>query len=117
MATEKAAEENTVKKGFVIFVSSESGFPLCSASGGADTPAKSPTAACCRATAAGVAPAPLGPLCPPSSPQDVSQHGTSSSMDTLLPSCMHTDRSKQPGSCCVSQLAGVPRSRHKIINF
>lgn len=42
MAIEKAAEENTVKKGFVTFVSSENRFSLCNAAGGDDTQPKAP---------------------------------------------------------------------------
>ena len=64
MAIEKAAEENTVKKGFVIFVSSESRFSLCNAAGGADTPAKSPTATRCRGTRATATPARAGASSP-----------------------------------------------------
>ena len=59
----------------------------------------------------------LGPLRLPSSPQDISQHGMSSSMNTLLPSRMHADRYKQLGSRCASQLAEIPRPLHKMINW
>jgi len=64
MAIEKAAEENTVKKGFVIFVSSDRRFPFCNITGGADTQVNSPAAARHRATRAVAAPAWAGASSP-----------------------------------------------------